>query len=158
MGYDLKGYIGIANDDWCNCLQSIKSSHAVFWRKKASFKALQKGEYFFFLNRKITNGKRFVVGRGKYSDWRVMPAKEAWVEYGSTLGYREEQEFLDSLRTIYKTDEVELGCVLLQEVKFFDKPVCLSECNIDFSPYIVSGKTIDEDECIRLNYALERRT
>lgn len=154
----MKGYIGIAKDDWCSCLQSIGASHAVFWRKKASFKALQKGEFFYFLNRKIIEGKRFVVGRGKYHDWRIMPAKEAWGEYGNTLGYREKQEFLDSLRSIYKTDEVELGCVLLQEVEFFDKPVCLSECNIDFSPYIVSGKTIDEDECMRLNYALERRT
>ncbi|WP_308683400.1 hypothetical protein [Stomatobaculum longum] len=154
----MKGYIGIANDDWCNCLQSTKSSHAVFWRKKASFKALQKGEIFYFLNRKNVEGKRFVVGRGKYCDWHIMPAKKAWAEYGGTLGYREEKEFLDSLRSIYKTDEVELGCVLLQEVVFFDKPVCLSECNIDFSPYIVSGKTIGEEECIRLNYVLERRT
>lgn len=109
----MKGDIGIANDDWCNCLQSTKSSHAVFWRKTASFKALQKGEFFYFLNRKNVEGKRFVVGRGKYCDWRIMPAKKAWVEYGGTLGYREEKEFLDSLRSIYKTDEVELGCVLL---------------------------------------------
>ena len=48
----MKGYIGIANDDWCSHLQSSKSPCAVFWRKKAVFKALQKGEYFFFLNRK----------------------------------------------------------------------------------------------------------
>lgn len=153
----MKGYIAIANDDWCNHLRLSKSSCAVFWRKKAVFKALNKGEYFFFLNRKAVEGKRYVVGRGKYYKWNILPAKKAWDEYGSALGYKDEQDFLESIKLIYKNDEVDLGCILLKEVVFFEKPVCLSDCNIDFSPYIVSGKTINEEECTILNSALKRR-
>lgn len=154
----MKGYIGIANDDWCSHLQSSKSSCAVFWRKKNVFKALQKGEYFFFLNRKAIDGKRYVVGRGKYDEWTLLSARDAWDKYGGALGYKEEHEFLESIKSIYKNDEVELGCIVLKEVVYFEEPVCLSDCRIDFSPYIVSGKTIDEEECARLNCALERRS
>lgn len=154
----MKGYIGIANDDWCNHLRSSNSSCAVFWRKKAVFKALQKGEYFFFLNRKAVDGKRYVVGRGKYDEWHIFSAREAWDKYGGALGYQEKSKFLDSIKAIYKTDEVDLGCILLKEVVFFEQSVSLSDCCIDFSPYIVSGKTINEEECTRLNSALERRT
>ena len=154
----MKGYIGIANDDWCSHLQSSKSPCAVFWRKKAVFKALQKGEYFFFLNRKAIDGKRYVVGRGKYDEWNILSARDAWDIYGGALGYKEEHEFLESIKSIYKTDEVELGCIVLKEMVYFEEPVCLSDCSIDFSPYIVSGKTIDEEECTRLNCALERRS
>lgn len=153
----MKGYIGIANDDWCNHLQSSKSSCAVFWRKKAVFKALQKGEYFFFLNRKAIDGKRYVVGRGKYDEWNILSVRDAWNKYGSALGYKEEHEFLESIKSIYKTDEVELGCIVLKEVVYFEQLVCLSDCSIDFSPYIVSGKTINEEECTKLNCASERR-
>ena len=51
---------------------------------------------------------------------------------------------------------VDLGCIVLTEVEFFERPVTLEKCGIAFSPYVVSGKTIDENECIRLNSALER--
>lgn len=153
----MKGYIGIANDDWCYHLQSSKSSCAVFWRKKTVFKALQKGEYFFILNKKEIDGKRYVVGRGKYDDWNILSARDAWNTYGGALGYKEKQEFLKSIKSIYKTDEVELGCIVLKEVVYFEQPVCLSDCSIDFSPYIVSGKTINEEECKKINCASERR-
>ena len=152
----MKGYIGIANDDWCNCLQSLKSSYAVFWRKRAVFKALKKGEYFFFLNRKSIGGKRYIVGRGKFGEWCVLSAKDAWDEYGSALGYEKKKDFFEGVKSIYKTEVVDLGCIVLTEVEFFERPVTLEKCGISFSPYVVSGKTIDENECIRLNSALER--
>ena len=154
----MKGYIGIANEGWCSHLQSHKSTCAVFWRKKAVIKALQKGEYFYFINRKAIDGKRYVVGRGTYDEWNILSARDAWDIYGGALGYKEEHDFLESIKTIYKTDEVELGCIVLKEVVYFEEPVCLSDCDIDFSPYIVSGKIIDEEECTRLNCALERRS
>lgn len=151
----MNGYIGIANDDWCNCLQSSKSSQAVFWRKRTVFKALEKKEYFFFLKKKAVGGKRYIVGRGKFDEWRVLPAKSAWEEYGSSLGYQDENGFFESLQAIYRTKDVDLGCIVLREVEFFEVPVTLEKCGIAFSPYIVSGKTIDENECNRLNLALE---
>lgn len=126
--------------------------------KEKCIQGTAKGEYFFFLNRKAIDGKRYVVGRGKYDEWNILSARDAWNKYGGALGYKEKQEFLESIKSIYKNDEVELGCIVLKEVVYFEKPVCLSDCSIDFSPYIVSGKTIDEEECARLNCALERRS
>lgn len=152
----MKGYIAISSDAWCNYLKSIQSDKAVFWRKKAAFKALQEGEYFYFLNRKAVDGMRFVVGRGKYAGRSVLSPHKAWEEYKQTLGCQEEIEFIQSIRSIYKTDDVELGCIVLNEVEFFEIPVNLGECDIDFSPYIVSGRTITNDECIRLNEKLVR--
>lgn len=152
----MKGYIGIANADWCNNLQKFGMSVAVFWSKKPSFKALEKGEYFYFLNRQAINGFRFIIGRGKFVEWYKTSPREAWKEYKRTLGYPDEETFLENVRSIYKTDDIELGFIVLKDVEYFNNGVTLSECKIDFSTYIVSGKTINENECTRLNYMLER--
>ena len=129
-----------------------------FLAKESRIQSTAKGEYFYFINRKAINGKCYVVGRGTYDEWNILSARDAWDIYGGALGYKEEHDFLESIKTIYKTDEVELGCIVLKEVVYFEEPVCLSDCDIDFSPYIVSGKTIDEEECTRLNCVLERRS
>lgn len=156
MNKELKGYIGIANADWCNNLQILNLSKAVFWRKKTSFKALKEGEYFYFLNRKAVDGVRFIVGRGKFSEYNRISPHEAWELYNQALGYLNKETFLESVRNIYKTEDVELSYIVLKDVVFFNNSVTLEECKIAFSPYIVSGKTINEDECERLNYMLER--
>lgn len=152
----MKGYIAISNDAWCNYLKSLQSTKAVFWRKKAAFKALREGEYFYFLNRKPVEKVRFIVGRGKYAGWSLLSPSKAWAEHNRTLGYQDEDAFIQSIRSIYKTDDIELGCILLNEVEFFEVPVNLKKCDVDFSPYIVSGRTITDDECARLNEMIER--
>ena len=152
----MKGYIAISDDAWCKYLKEIRLEKAVFWRKKTSFKALQEGEYFYFLKRKPIDGVRWIVGKGKYVRWNILSPHKAWNEYNCALGYQNETEFLNSIKAIYKSDDIELVCIVLNNIEFFERPVNLAECGIDFSPYIVSGKTITNDECIKINEKLER--
>ncbi|MCC8150843.1 MAG: hypothetical protein LIO96_05180 [Lachnospiraceae bacterium] len=126
-----------------------------FGERELCLRHLKKGSIFFFLKKKSIGGRRYIVGRGKFDEWRVLSAMSAWEEYGSLLGYQDENDFFESLQAIYRTKDVDLGCIVLREVEFFEVPVTLEKCGIAFSPYIVSGKTIDENECNRLNLALE---
>ena len=146
----MSGFIAITSDDWCSFLQKECADHAVFWRKKASFKALQSGELFFFLNRKRKDGMRFVVGHGIFQNWELLTATDAWEKYGSQLGFPTEADFKQCVTDMYGVYDVELGCICLSNMCFYKQGIAPEQCGVDFSPYIVSGKTISDTECQNL--------
>ena len=43
-----KGYIGITDNNWAKFIKDNSISKANFWCKKHSFKAIEKGNIFFF--------------------------------------------------------------------------------------------------------------
>ena len=51
---------------------------------------------------------------------------------------------------IYGKEHADLGSIVLNNLVFYEKPVSIQECGIDFSPYIVSGKTITNEECEKI--------
>ena len=152
----MSGFIAITSDDWCSFLQKNGSDCAVFWRKKTSFKALQNGEPFFFLNRKRKGGMRFGVGYGIFNNWELLDSKDAWRKYGTQLGFPTETDFMQGVTDMYGRYDVELGCICLINMRFYEHGIAPEQCGVDFSPYIVSGKTISDNECRNLLNALER--
>lgn len=152
----MNGYIALSNDDWCNNLNEFGLSRIVFWRKKTAFKALKMGEYIYFLNRKAVSGNRFIVGRGSFAGTDVLSANAAWDTYGKSVGFETKEKFLNSVEGIYKTNECQLGLIIIERPVFCSRKFTLDDCNVSFSPYIVSGKTIDEKDCQKLNEMVER--
>lgn len=43
-------------------------------------------------------------------------------------------------------------------MSFFDKKVSLDDCDVAFSPYIVSGKCITSDECLRIESVAKEKS
>ena len=128
----------------------------VFWRKSKSFNALVPDEPYFFLKRGRINGKRYVVGYASFVQNIVLRAEDAWDEYGVSLGARRRQEFIDSVKEIYNDFNVELGCIMLDMICFFKQGILLEDCGIDFSPVIVSGKILDENDYDTIFQSAER--
>ena len=150
----MKGYIAISNDNWCNQIMAGKYELAVFWRKRTTFKAIAEGDYFYFLSRKRSDGKRYILGCGIYAGTKVMTPDDAWEAYGIALGCENKIDFLSSIARFY-TGKVNLGCIELKNVKFAKEPVELSLCGITFSDGTVSGKTINETDCRAINERLK---
>lgn len=145
----MKGYIALSSSEWCQNIEHSNIHEAIFWRKKQCFKALLEGDPFYFLSRSstIAPNNRMIVGKAYFKDFCVKTAKTAWLEFGTKLGFESQKEFFDNVNAIYKASDVSLGCIVLNRLCFLNEPISLQKVGIDFSPYIVSGKTINEDEC-----------
>ena len=76
----MKGYIGITAREWFEYLSSKDNIYEVnFWRKNTNnFRALDKGDPFFFLvkNEKNNRGERAVLGKATYERFEVMTVSE----------------------------------------------------------------------------------
>lgn len=145
----MSGYIALTTPEWISSVKSLGNNTAVFWRKKKSFKAVQLGESIYFLQRGTftSNSNRYIVGSGIFADHELLLAEEAWEKYGNMLGFPEKSLFLACVKKQYKESNPQLSCLLLTGVKLFPRSISLVEANIDFSPYIVSGKKINDDDC-----------
>lgn len=151
----MAGFIAITSEEWIDYLKSHKKDFAVFWCKKKSFKALKCGEDFYFLRRSgfKTNADRYIAGKGAFVDFKLMPVNMIWSEYGNCVGFETEEDFIGNVKKIYGEGASNLGCIILDNILFYDMPRSIKECDIDFSPYIVSGKSITDEECKRIAFS-----
>lgn len=147
----MPGYISITDNEWCENQRRANPDYAVFWRKRLAFRAIKPGETFYFLKRSPINGERCLVGKATYVNSCEKEFEDAWNAYGSKLGVSSREAFEQKVNSIYKERDVKLGCIILNNLIFLEKAIPLSKCGIDFSPYIVSGKTIDEQSCKKVD-------
>ena len=149
----MRGYIGLTTTEWIEFIQRNTScDKAVFWCKKKSFRALNMGEPFYFLRRGkfSSNADRYILGYASFLRFEKMSVIDAWERYKTALGFEDNSSYLDSIKNIYGNCDFELGCIVLNKPVFFMSGVSLAACNIDFSPCIVSGKTITDEECSQI--------
>lgn len=147
----MKGYIAVTSREWFEFLSMLNPKGEVnFWRKNTrNFKILKNGEFLFFLvkNKKGVKKERFVKGMAVFERYEVNTIEETWREYGVCNGERDKQSLNRRLSDIYNSNELQkIGCIILSNFKVFDRPVLLSELNIDFQNSIVAGKSINEKE------------
>ena len=90
----MKGFVALTSDNWCHNLVNIKAKEAVFWRKRLQFRALDEGDKFYFLNRKIVGKERYIVGSAQFVKFEILPAIRAWEQYGEFLGSKSIDSFL----------------------------------------------------------------
>ena len=98
-----------------------------------------------------------LVNKGKEQkvDIKDIIAKMSGMSRDEVLLPKEKEEFLKHVKKIYGEDIADLGCIVLKNLVFYEKPVSIQECGIDFSPYIVSGKTITNEDCEKIKAAKE---
>lgn len=145
-----KGYIGVTSREWFTYLKENNITQEVnFWRKNTNnFRVLEFGEPFFFLvkNDKNTKSERYVLGYGVYKRFEVLDIDKAWDKYQIGNGTSSKSEYLDRMRNLFKKNSGDIGCIILDNLKFFDKPVILSKSGIMFDNSVVSGKGINNEE------------
>ena len=141
-----RGYIAITSHDWIENIKKQKVNKAVFWRKKSTFKAIEKGDFFYFFSKETTGNIRKIIGRGTLSNVEMLNVKELWEKYGVSTGYECEEMLEKEIETIYGNSDFLLGCIVLENISFFKRRILVNECGITFLPGIVSGKTISQEE------------
>lgn len=101
----MAGFIAITSEGWIEYLKNNRKDldFAVFWCKKKTFKALKCGEDFYFLRRSSfkSNADRFIAGKGSFVEFKTIQSNIIWSEYGNSVGFEEEEEFVNNVRKIY---------------------------------------------------------
>lgn len=147
-----RGFIGVTDNQWFNFhRRSYLGNEVNFWRKNTNtFKAIEMGDKFFFLvkNPKGIKAERKLRGYGDFVRFEVLGIDEAWDKYRECNGYRCKNEFIEKFLELYGENcrDKEVGCIILDNIVFFEEGICLSELGIEFKNSIVSGKCISEDE------------
>lgn len=147
-----KGYIGVTDRSWFEYIKTCKLTQEVnFWRKlKKKFNVLRMGEPFFFLVKNVnrTKGERHIEGFGFYQKFEVLTVTQAWEKYKYSNGVNDRDEFILQLKRLYLDVEenTTIGCIIISDIRFLEKPILLSHLNISFANSIVSGKGISGED------------
>jgi 5-methylcytosine-specific restriction endonuclease McrA len=151
------GCIGITSRDWFVYLKKNSITQDVnFWRKNTDkFNILSKGQPFFFMVKNDTGirGEKKIQGYGIFKEFKILDIEQAWTTYQNRNGVGSKQEFLNLTKEVLGTNTEEIGCIILDNLIFFDKPVILSKLGVIFNKYTESYKTITDRECnLIINY------
>lgn len=143
----MSGYLAITSSTWCEYIKENRLDRAVYWCKKKTFRALKPGEPFYFLGYRLPSGDRLLTGKAYFDSFQVLSVAAAWNEYQNALGSDDYTDFCNRVKSIYKSDDCSLGCIVLKHPVFSSSKIGLLECGIYFSQYTVSGRIITEEEC-----------
>ncbi|MEQ6377443.1 HNH endonuclease [Bacillaceae bacterium S4-13-58] len=145
-----RAFVAVTSREWYEFLkQSYISGEVNFWRKNTNyFRALSHYEPLFFLVKNPPNvrGERAVLGVGYFSRFEELSPEEAWTKYKQGNGDPDFASFSSRMKEMFNVSKGTIGCIILSGLKFFDKPVKLSEIGISFKNSIVSGKSISSIE------------
>lgn len=143
----LRAFVGVTDGDWYRFLASNPQITEVnFWKPggETSFQALQPGEPFIFKTHWPHNS---LVGGGYFEGFVRLPVSTAWEFFGTGNGVESLDEMREQVgkyrrQPIGPYDDPEIGCVLLNEVKFVPQD-SVTPAPDDFSKHIVQGKGYD---------------
>ncbi|MBU2520577.1 MAG: DUF91 domain-containing protein [Nanoarchaeota archaeon] len=139
----MSGYIGITDYEWFHFHKNKKHREVIFWRKSSRPVNLREGVYFFFL----VKGYRLIEGYGITDEVSSKPITELWEQYKEKLGAETLEELCEKLG---KSENETIGYYKLKEVTYLEGGIDLQNTGINFSPAIVSGKTISYEETRKL--------
>ncbi len=137
----MRGFIGVTDGDWARFLAATGAREVNFWLPSAAtgFRALRYGEPFLFKTHYPDNR---IVGGGYFEHYAVLRASEAWDFMGSGNGCPDLATMVERVRK-YRGGVVdrdpEIGCVILNDVEFFD-PAVAPPGPGSFAKNIVRGK------------------
>ncbi|WP_305685415.1 hypothetical protein [Microbacterium sp.] len=119
----MKGYIGVTDGDWVRFLAATRATEVNFWQPSGGtrFRALKVGEPFLFKTHYRDDNR--IVGGGFFEHFAVLRATEAWEFFGTANGAPDLATMIERVaryrRSAPEPDPL-IGCVILNEVVFFD--------------------------------------
>lgn len=147
-----KGFMIITDFNWYSFLKENYLGGLVnFWRRDTrKFNILEKGDRIYFLNKKdkSLNGRK-IIGMGRFIEYRVETVEKAWIKHQSNNGYDNIKSMLKTLnngKTNIKSKDSKIGCIILNDIIFFDEYIDPKEVYINFEKNIQMGKSISLKE------------
>lgn len=122
----------------------------VFWRfSTKNFSDFGTNDLLFFLS--STNRKeKGLLGFGQLKESKNLKTKNVFSYYGKQLGENSNEEFIEMITRLKKTEEFpdKLNCLLLENVTYFKSPIYLSDFGYDLSKQVESFIYFDSDQNI----------
>ena len=121
-----KGYIGLTDAEWYSFLSAHPRVDEVnFWQPhgERAFRALQRGELFFF---KLRAPLKAIAGFGFFERYESLPAWLAWECFGEMNGAPDFESMVERIVRLrgddgrsVRTGDFQIGCVMISAPIFF---------------------------------------
>ena len=128
--------------DWFYYLKNNNLSQDVnFWRKDTNkINNIQKNDRIYFLRKKTKQYPQIcIIGMAEFKDYIVLSLKDAWAKYNYKNGC---SDFSTLSKNFHSNIDTKIGCLILTNLIFLNKPIPLSETCIEFSRKIQSRKSL----------------
>ncbi|MCU0606421.1 MAG: HNH endonuclease, partial [Candidatus Edwardsbacteria bacterium] len=122
----MHGYIGLTDPDWYTYLRECQKVDEVnFWQPHGghTFRALKKGELFFF---KLRAPFKAIAGFGFFERFENLPAWLAWDSFEQMNGAPDFETMIERIRRLRKEDgpavragDFNIGCIMISAPVFF---------------------------------------
>lgn len=143
--YNMSGYIATTHPEWYKFNKEHNRKAVIFWRSTARPINLDRGTYFFFLV-KGTQPK-YIRGYGIVQACGSDSLQNMWEKHKDKMG----GSSLEDIRSRLKSDiNKKLWHYIIEDVKYIDGGLDPNTLGIEFSPYVVSGKNIDDEDTKKL--------
>lgn len=117
----------------------------VFWRfSTKNFSNFTENDLLFFLC-KTNRKEKGLIGFGQLKQIKNYKTKYLYNRFGEKLGYNSNDEFINSVVSINKSQEVpdQLNCLTLDNVTYFKSPIYLSEFGFELNKQVESFIYLD---------------
>ena len=131
--------------DWIKVLRTIPTDTQVnFWRRGTNDLKLPIGSWVYFNQRRTRN----IIGRGVLIDYGIHAINRAWELYGVGNGVRNLEELKQRAADVLgvKSDDAEIGCIILSELEFLPNGFFYSVSETEYSKSIVGPKYFQDTE------------
>lgn len=144
----MKLYVGITDNDWFKLHSTNPSVEEVnFWRpsQQPYRNDFQPGMPFLF---KLHAPDNYIVGGGFFLKFLPLPLSVAWESFREGNGARSLEELrsmIGNYRSISPTEDPLIGCTILGEPFFFEKPDWISSTPYMKGPIVAGKGNFDAD-------------
>lgn len=124
-------------------------NETVFLRlSNKKFTRFDTNDLLFFLTKTFHRPERGVVGFGVLSKQELSSSKSLWRKYKEKTGYADEQEMVEALEKMSKSEEIpkKISGLHLKDVVYFESPIYLSEFGFQLEPNLESFTYIDQTQ------------
>lgn len=92
---------------------------------------ISKGDFFVF---KLKGAGDRIGGFGTFEEYRFQSLEETWTEFGRKNGADSKADFLNTLTRFKSNNGKDCGCVVLNNVVYFDEPINRESVGITAKP------------------------
>lgn len=141
-----RAHILRTDPNWFYFLKSITPTGEVnFWRKDTkSINNIHKNDRIYFLRKKTKQYPKIaIIGIGIFGRYMTSTLNDAWLTFGKNNGCNSLNDLVSQFNS---TPLQTIGCLILNDIIFFENPIYLSDVNIPFPSKIQSRKTISPSE------------
>ena len=129
------------NPNWFYFLKHNNVTSKInFWRKDTkAISNIHKNDRIYFLRKKTKEYPKIaIIGMATFEKYAIMSPKEAWYTFKTNNGCQNINELLSN----FPENTKEIGCIILNNIIYFENEIYLSDANISFSRKIQSRKPL----------------